>query len=298
MKIVIEKNPEKRLTKEEREKRIGKGFVYHQSSQPFYRIKILLKNLEDEPELYLNKIEKRVYKIDQLIRFLKLIEKINKGIVRLHAGGVANQKGDGIIFTGWQDTGKTTLMLLSAKDGYYILGDDGIELSAQKIIYRIQEKAGIFPHKTNLENLSLSLKEKFIAWFKYHFIKFTFLHKFVYPNLKVDYKKIGKALDKAPLKRIFILEKGKPEIIKIDTEKAINKYLATTFDALLIPPSGFPRALIYSYCFANNLLPDFVIKEYRKILSSAFEGRETFILRGKTPFDFYKLFLEIENEKN
>jgi hypothetical protein len=295
MKLIIEKNPEKRLSEFEKKIKMGKGFVYHQSSQPFYRIKILVKNLESEPEVYVNKIEKRIYKIDQLIRFLKLIEKANKGIARLHAAAVANKEKEGLIFCGWQDTGKTTLSFLLAKKGYFLLGDDGIELSQDGTIFRIQKKAGIFPCKNNLKDLPLTLKEKTLAWFKYHFIKFTFLHRFIYPNLRVDYKKIGKVLDKAELKKIFILEKGKPEIQKIDINFAINKYLSTTFDTLAIPPSGFPKTLFYMYYFANNLPSDFLIKKYEKILENAFRGKEAFLIRGKTPLDFHKILLD--NEK-
>lgn len=65
----ILRNPEKELSKEELVAKMGQNFVYHQSSQPLYNIRVLLKNLTTEPELYVNKIEKRIYKIDKLIVF-------------------------------------------------------------------------------------------------------------------------------------------------------------------------------------------------------------------------------------
>jgi len=55
MKLIIEKDPERRITPQEREQGAGKSFVYHQSHQPFIKIKILVKNLEQEPEIYVNK---------------------------------------------------------------------------------------------------------------------------------------------------------------------------------------------------------------------------------------------------
>lgn len=293
MKLVIEKNPEKKLTFKERKMRVGKDFIYHESSQPFYKIKVLLKNLEKEPELYVNKIEKKVYQIPQLINFLKNFEELKKGKAKIHGGAVANDKQEGIFYGACQDVGKTTLALLLAKEGYYLIADDVVRITQEGKLERVQKEMGIYPHPNNLKNLNLSRKEKFFRWFKYHFIRFPFLYRFCYPNLRVNYFKIGKVLDEAPLERVYILERGNPETSEIDKETAIKKVMASSLELFL--PEGFPKRLFYNYCFANNLWPTFLEDKYKEVLEAALEGKKYFLLRGENPFDFYNLFLK--NEK-
>lgn len=294
MKLVIEKNPEKRLTPEQLKKGVGKGFIYHQSHQPFIRLKILLRNLETEPEVYVNKIEKRLYKIHNLISFLAKFEKAKKGIAMVHGGGVVNESGQGILFGARQDIGKTTLVLLLAKKGYFIIGDDALDISKESYLLRIQKESGIYPHPSNLKNLSLSSKEKLVGWIKYHFFRKPPFCHLIYPNLKVAYSKIGKTSDRAKLEKIFILEKDKPEVFEINKKEAINKFLATTFDLIL--PTDFSRRLFYNYCFANNISPFFVEEKYRDILNQAFEGKRIFVIKGRTPFEIHQLFLEHEKK--
>lgn len=296
MKIFIEKNPERRITLQERKEGIGKGFVYHESHQPFIKIKVLVKNLEQEPEIYVNKIEKRLYKIPQLTSFLKRFEEAKKGIVMVHGGGVVNERHQGILFGARQDIGKTTLILLLAKKGYSIVGDDAINISQDGYLLRIQKESGIYPHPSNLRDLPLSFKEKIVGWLKYYFFRNPPFCHLIYPNLRVSYSKIGKVSDKAKLAKIFILEKGESEVFEIGKEEAINKFLATTFDLIL--PEGFSRRLFYTYCWANDISPSFVEKEYEKILNSAFNNRKIFVIKGRNPFDFYNLFLEHEEKQS
>lgn len=296
MKLIIEKNPEKRLKIEELRKKVGKGFIYHQSHQPFIKVKILLKNLEKEPEIYVNKIEKKLYKIHYLISFLEKFEKAKKGIAMVHGGGVVNKKGKGILLGANQDVGKTTLVLLLTKKGYAIVGDDALNVSSDSYLLRIQNCSGIYPHPSNLKTLPLSLKEKIIGWIKYLFFRNPPFCHLIYPNLRVSYSKLGEIANKVKLEKIYILEKGRSEIFEINREEAINKFLATTFDLIL--PFGFTRRLFYNYCFTNNISPTFVEEEYKKILNQTFKGKKILVIKGETPFEIYNLFLKLENEKN
>lgn len=296
MKLVIEKNPEKRLMPEQLKQKVGKGFVYHQSHQPFIKVKILVKNLETEPEVYVNKVEKRIYKINQLIGFLKKLEKTRNGIAFVHGGAVADRQGRGYLLGARQDVGKTTLTLLLARNnGYSIIGDDAVDVSGDGYIYRVQEKMGIFPHPENLRDISLSLKEKIIAQIKYHFFKNPPFCHLIYPNLRVDYKKLPQIKNKAELEKVFILEKGDSKIFEIDKDTAVRKILSASFDLIL--PEGFARRLFYTYCWANNISPNFVEKEYERILNFAFEGKKIFLMKGESPFDFYNLFLKHEGKR-
>lgn len=289
MKLVIEKNPERRLTPEQVRQGLGKGFIYHTSHQPLVKLKVLVRNIETEPEIYVNRIEKKVYKIHQLISFLRYAEMVKQGIAMLHGGGVVDLDGHGILFGARQDIGKTTLVLNLAQKGFSIIGDDALRLTQDGYLIRIQEKAGIYPHPKNLKHLPLSLRERLIGWGKYClFVNPPFCH-LVYPNLRVDYSKIGRVADKAKLEKIFILDRGKAEVVEINQENAINKFLSTTFDLIL--PEGFARRLFYNYCFVNNISPTFVEDGYRKILNQAFNEKKVLMIRGEDPFEIQKLFL-------
>ena len=54
MKLTKERYPGKRLTPQQRKIGVGEGFVYHKSSQPFYKIEVLIKNMVTNPELYIS----------------------------------------------------------------------------------------------------------------------------------------------------------------------------------------------------------------------------------------------------
>ncbi len=293
MKVVIEKNPDKRISSEEKQLKIGKGFIYHQSHQPFIKIKLLVKNLETEPEIYVNKIEKRLYKIDRLIQFLGRFEKANGGIAFVHGAAVVNPANQGILIGAQQDVGKTTsVFLLQKNNGYSVLGDDYLNVSKDGYLYRAQQEMGIFPHPDNLRDIPLSLKERITGRIKYHLFSNPPFSHLVYPNLRVPYEKLKSTKDKAKLEKVFILEKGSPGISEMDKNEAVRKILATTFDLIL--PEGFVRRLFYNYCFGNDISPVHLENECEKILLEAFKSKKVFKMTGKSPFDFYHLFLEHE----
>lgn len=154
MKFTFEPDPGKHLTEEQRKIRGGKGFYYHESNQPLLHVKLLLKNLETEPEMYVNKPIKNIYRIPSLRRFIEDIDLAHKHIVRLHTGAVATSNNEGVLLVGLSDVGKTTLsVLLTTQDNHALLGDDMVRLSADGILTRWQNKIGIFPHKDNFTNI-------------------------------------------------------------------------------------------------------------------------------------------------
>lgn len=292
MKVVIESNPENRLSQNQLEVRAGQGFVYHKSSQPFYKIKLLIKNMDTNPELYVNRIEHHIYCIPKLINLLKVIDQlVNHNTIKIHAAAVAEpdtQKG--IILSAWSDVGKTTITYLLARQKYLILGDDQINLSANGTIYRIDNVARLFPHPSNLKPLNLTPKQRFWGWFKFNFWRIPTLYKIMNPDLEVSYDKIGTKIDTAKVDKIFIMEKGEPEIQHITKEEAINKIITTSLR--LWVPNGFPKNIFHHYCFANNLRPTFIADKAYSILNTVLEGKEIIVLKGKTPFDFYNLFIK------
>lgn len=287
MKLVKEKNPGKRLTAEQRKAGVGKGFIYHKSSQPFYGMEVVIKNLETDPELYISHSHNYVYKIPWLIHFLKILESIKNGKIMIHGGAVTKNFNDGIIITGQSDAGKTTLVFLLAKQGYSILGDDKINLSAKGEISRYEDDLGLYPHPDNLKDLPLTSKQKILGWLKYQTTKFGFITNRINPNLRVKYHQIGEVADTAQLEKVFIIERGKLDIRAINKSTAIRKILATSLRLLM--PEGFPKALFYKYCFVNKIEPTFITDRARSILDRALEDKKIFLVTGENYKDFYDL---------
>ena len=245
------------------------------------------------PKLYINGIKKAIYKTPQLVNFLKTVEEANNGVIKIHSGAIYDKRGNGILISGLQDVGKTTLVLNAVKGDYSLLGDDMVKINQNGDIIRIQNSAGIFPHPQNLEHLSLTRFEKFNAWFKLHFAQMPAVSQLIQPNIIISYKRIGVNNDRAPLNRIYFLEKGNPSVEIIDSETGISKIIATSLDLFL--PTGFPRRFFYNYCFTNDISPTIVEEAYRRILSSTVKDKKIIILRGLKTSDFHTLFTEYEN---
>lgn len=295
MKVTIEPNPENRLNSGQLKVRAGQGFVYHKSSQPFYKIKLLITNMVTNPEIYVNRIEHYIYNIPKLINLLEVIDQlVNHNIIKIHAAAVAKPgTQEGIILSAWSDVGKTTITYLLARQKYLILGDDQINLSVDGTIHRIDNAARLFPHPSNLKPLDLTLKQRLLGWFKFNFWRIPAFYRIMNPDLEISYDKIGTKIDTAKVNKIFIMEKGEPEIQRITKEEAINKIITTSLRLWI--PNGFPKNIFYHYCFANNLRPTFIADRAYSILNTVLEGKEVIILKGKTPFDFHNLFIKHES---
>ena len=296
MKPIIDKNPKTRVDQNITGKDLDISYAYHESSQPLYNIRVLLKNLETKPELYVNKVRKYIYQIPKLVWYLNIVERSQLGRTIVHGAALRNkQTGDGIIITAWADVGTSTNALLLANQGYEIIGDDHVDLSADGTLYQLQNSANIYPHPENLKYLKLTNREKILAWIKRHFAKISFFDPILNPNLKVSYNRIGDTAQSAKLKRVYILERGNEiTITPIDFETALNKTLATS--ARLWNLEGFIRNIVHKYCFANSLSVTFLDERARNILTQAFHNKQIMLVTGRVPLDFNKLILA--NEAN
>jgi len=287
MQVIIEPHPERHLTPEQRVARAGLGFVYHESSQPFYKLRVLLRNLETTPALYVNGVKKWIYQIPRLISFLRTVEDINlHQTIKLHGGAVIDPRHRGVVITGWHDVGKTTACIRLIQSGYTLLGDDLIKLRESGTIERLQSRAGIYPHADNLKNFTLSPVDRWKAWFKLRFAQLPAIGNFVQPNLIVDSSLIGPTAGEAKLHRVYFLERGLLGVDAITTETAVIKAMATSADFAM--PDGFPRRLFYAYCYANQTSPTLVEDAQRHIFSSAFANKDLWVIRGRTHDELYR----------
>ena len=297
MKLETTPNPKKYIPADQSHNRIGDGFVYHQSSQPFYKNAILLKHLETCPELYVNHVFERIYKIKLLVRSLKVTERTFNKEATVHGAALENNRTkEGIIITAWADVGKSTNTLLLANKGYKILGDDEVTLDRKGNIRRLHNRANIFPHPSNLRLIrGVTAGERILAWIKISFAKYPFLNKVLSPNFYIDYSRIGDVVDNAHCTRINILEKSKQQDIQqISKDEAVKKILATS--SRLWQLHGFPRNIVTEYCFANDIDINFVENRFKSILAAALENITVFRVQGQLPHDFNVLIVENEEK--
>jgi len=290
MKIIKESHPGNRLTKEQRDMGAGHGFVFHKSSQPFFRMEILIKDMTTVPKLYISHFRNYIYKIRWIIHFLKILEYANQNKTMIHGGALADNTGNAFIITGQSDVGKTTLVFLLAQRGYSILGDDKITINSQAEVFRFENSLGLYPHPNNLKQVELSAKQKILGRLKYLISKSNFLSNKFNPNLRVEYKKIGHVIDRAKFNKIFILENGLPSLSKLDNKSALNKILSTSIRLLM--PEGFPKNLFHKYCFSNNISPTLVTDKAKEITAEAIKNTDIFLVKGKDYKDFYKLLIK------
>jgi len=293
----ITPNPKEYIPADQLQNKVGHNFIYHQSSQPFYKNMILLKNLATYPELYINRAFNYVYKIKLLVRSLQITERTFDKEATVHGAAVENPRTkEGIIITAWADVGKSTNTLLLANKGYKILSDDEVTLNQEGKMRRLHNTANIFPHPSNLKLIKgITIRERILAWIKINFAKYSFMNKILSPNFYVKYDRIGEVIDTSRCKRIYILEKSeKHDIQPVPKDEAAKKILATS--ARLWHLNGFPRNIVTEYCFANNIDINFVENRFKAILTSALEDISVFRVRGQKPHDFNALIVENEEK--
>lgn len=289
MKFILEPDPGSRITADQRRARGGKGFYYHESNQPLLHVKLLLKNLETEPEMYVNKPIERIYRIPSLKRFVEDIDLAHKNITRLHAGAVANEQGEGVLLVGLSDVGKTTLsVLLTTQDNHALLGDDMVRLSADGTLSRWQNKIGIFPHKDNFKHIQLNPKQRIQRALRYALLSRPPMANIKNPNMVVPYAQMPSVTDSAPLKHVVLLEKGEPGIHEVDTDEVARKVLATSME--IIKPEGFPGRMFNRYCFYNDIVPHYLELKTQEVLAEAFKDVRVVKFTGWSPFDFHTLY--------
>jgi len=293
----ITPDPKEYVPTDQLPNKAGRNFIYHQSSQPFYKNMILLKNLDSYPELYINRAFNYIYKIKLLVRSLQITERTFDNEATVHGAAVENpQTKEGIIITAWADVGKSTNTLLLAHKGYKILSDDEVTLNQEGKLRRLHNTANIFPHPSNLKLIQgITTRERILAWIKINFAKYSFMNKILSPNFCVKYNRIGEVIDSSYCKRIYILEKSEQHDIQpVQKDEAVKKILATS--ARLWHLSGFPRNIVTEYCFANNININFVENRFKRILDSAMKDISVFRVRGQKPHDFNVLIVENEEK--
>ena len=296
MKEVTTPHPESELSPEQRTQTAGDGFVYHKSSQPWFKLVAVAKDLETSPKLWVNAVRKQVYNIPQLINFLDLLEKSYQGRIKLHGAVVLSPSGKGYFITGWNDIGKTTTTLHLGKMGYGVLADDYFWMDEKGICYQAQNKAGLFPHPDNLAGIKLSSSERLLAAIKLRISKLAFLHKVLSPNFYLPYSRFGKDISTAQINEVLVLEPGNIEPIRdIDKVIGLDKIINTSLRLWRL--NGFPQRIVEHYCFANNIKATILTDRAEQIVASALKNIKVVGIKGNNFQEYMDQVIKYVSER-
>jgi len=251
----------------------------------FYGIpiqKLLIKDLPGKTKFYFTSRTNKLFGVSEIATLLLEIKLLQNGCTLIHSGAISKSK-KGYLFSAWSEMGKSsTVFALSKKSEFKVLGDDKVILSKDGTIYSYPEKAGIFFHSKNVENLKLSFSDKIGLVFRFIIAKLPPFYLYVDPNLRIDLSDIVEVDDKAKLKEAYFLEWG-DGTDKLDKNVAINKIIASTFQSIFA--QYFARETFFAYCYLNDFDPNFIEKGMRKILEKTLD--KGVIIRSRKK-DFYK----------
>lgn len=256
---------------------------------PFYGRsvqKLLISNLMNGSTRFnFSKFTGKFWGVRGLVYLIMEIKLLQKGCTFIHSGGIT-KNGKAYLISAWSEMGKSSTVFGLARSGYGVLGDDTLILSRDGTIYSYPQVAGIYFHSKNLENLKLSPSQKVNLFIKYMVSKLPPLHLYINPNLYVDLSSILKVEKSAKLERCYFLEMGKGEE-KLDKKTAVNKMISTTVQALF--GQFFTREVFYAYCYLNDLDPEFIEYNMRKVLDKTLKDCRIIKSEDKT---FYKHIIE------
>ncbi len=250
--------------------------------------KILIKDLKKKKtKFYFTKFTRSFFGIAVIIDILLEIKLLEKGCTLIHSGGIT-KNGKGFLISAWSEMGKSSTVFGLARRNFGVLGDDTVILAKNGRIFSFPEKAGIYFHSKNVENLRLSPMNKAKLFAKYIISKLPPLYLYVDPNLRIDLSKMLKVEKTANLEKTYFLEWG-TGVEKLDKKIAINKLISSTIHAWF--NNFFAREMFVAYCYLNDFDPLFIENGMKAVLEKALIDCE--IIRS-TKKDYYKHFLDEE----
>lgn len=226
------------------ERHLGLGFF----------AKLYCKDLMSRPKITINKWYHRFirFKMDNVhppgahLTDILTIQLLEKNFLPLHCAAVS-LRGDGFIIAAPPDTGKTVTSMLATKNGFGFLSED-IAIADDTFIYSNPQTATFYHIPGFKENRSIRQR-----LFNFANTKMPALCFLISPPSARIYE-VMKTIDvdaKAPVKGIFILEKGSELVEEIDTDEVLRRMLIINRNEF----SYYKNTLIFAHSYFNRL-PD------------------------------------------
>ncbi len=214
---------------------------------------------------------------------------LNMGYTYQHCASVS-KNGYGILLPAFGHVGKTTLSYyMLFKEGFDYMGDDDTIITPEGYALSMPTELGFYYTTIKENKIKLTRKKMWNARFKYIISKIP--QKWIYTSEKIHPWEIlnkdvnPKMVDKAKIKKLFLLERGNNQIQLMDKSEAIKKMLAST----LHKEHEAVKGLLYSY---SAIDPDFDLidlhAEEKNILQSALKNVDCY----KLTFDSFNFAIK------
>ncbi len=243
----------------------------------------LILNLEERPvRLKFSKNFKRFAEVNKLIDAIIIAKLLQKGYAFVHAGAVA-YNGICILLPAMGRVGKTsTVLSLLNSDNFSYMGDNFILLDKNGMAYAYPEEMSIYPG-TNIKHAFLPRTKKIQIYLKQLIAKSNILVAILYHKFRINLRE-GLILntpieEKAPIKKVFILNKGEEQIREIDTSQAVNQILTGT-DLEMSHLNNYYTSLYAYLSGVSNFHPIELIEKRKEIVEEAIKNAECYELRA------------------
>jgi len=269
----------------------NENYIYYCARVLKQKLKLYLCNISNHEQTILlcNKNYYRYVKLPLVfsLPFITVVWKVaglkalRKGFAFQHSACIASGQ-DGFLMLGFSDTGKsrTTFTCLLRNNDLKYLSDDATLLDAEGQAYSIFTRISA----RLLKFLGLSVPFKGKVGILLEDMMFPPISYFI-GQLKSTVSNVEDILDKsriqerAKVKAILFLEKGKDKLEELDKDEAINKMLLQTKAGLAPHFSQVPILIYYSYFNSDFNLYELMEAE-REIVTKVVEKADCFIVRS------------------
>jgi hypothetical protein len=251
------------------------------------KIKLLLKNLLKNTELTVNKPYYRyvrvrldnVYPPGVHLADILTVNLLERKLTPLHCAAISSQ-GEGSLLVAPPDTGKTVTTLLALKKGFSYLAED-IAVVDQENVY-VNPYTSTFLHNKEFEGYSKFNKSLF-SFSK----KIPLLSSYLRPKVSTsELLKHFKVERKARIRNIFILDRGKSSIERIEPMEAIRRTMIINRNEF----SYYKNPLLFAYSYYNpSLNLDKLMKAEAELVQAITHKSDCFLLKTLEPREYSDL---------
>jgi hypothetical protein len=253
-------------------------------------IKLLLKNLLNGTQLLVNgdyykfvrlRLD-NVYPPGVHLADILSVNLLERKYTPLHCAAISSAN-EGTLLVAPPDTGKTVTTLLALKRGFSYMAEDIAIVDGDNVY--ANPYTSTFLHNDEFTGYNKINKSLFSLY-----RKIPFLRDYIRPrgsvrallkNLKID--------QKAPIKNIFIMDKGRTSIEKLDPNEAIRRIMIINRNEF----SYYKNPLLFAYSYFNpELNINKLMKVEEDLVQTVVDRAPCFLLKSNEPKQYIELILK------
>lgn len=272
--------------------RVGKGYYWHSGRNSLLvdwgargrwwpDAMAAVSNLTGNCRVRINDTYRKFGDLSTLIRSVLAFKLWQRNATLIHAGGLVNENGDGVVIHGFRNMGKSSTSLRLAQRGHELLGDDTL-LIKDDTVYSYPRQIGVSPGtlipdgtltpretiRNNVNRVLEKLPAKAFPW---------------YPSTRMEIEpdRVATIGDSAPLEYAIFLEPASDELDHRElegTEAQRRAAMHSYFDG----DGAVTRLhhLVEKYIYFDARISSSVLDNHREIILSFFEEPTAFEVRS------------------